>query len=218
MSTTTTAVDGRTARRSRGMTQVLDAIIELFTEGNLDPSPEQVAALAGVSGRTVYRYFEDRNALVRAAIDRHFEGIAPLAQIPQLGEGTLEERIDRLVTARVRLFDAVGAAYRAASAKAPTDELIADRVAFTRAALREQVLLQFQTELDALEPVHGEARATAVELLLSLDSLDGLRRTRGLTVDATTSALTGALAALLHVPGDGTPAPTTSSSTNHTEH
>ena len=123
MSTPTTAVDGRTARRSRGMDQVLDAIIELFTEGNLDPSPEQVAALAGVSGRTVYRYFEDRNALVRAAIDRHFEGIAPLAQVPQLGEGTLEERIDRLVAARVRLFDAVGAAYRAASAKAPTDEL-----------------------------------------------------------------------------------------------
>ena len=103
MSTPTTAVDGRTARRSRGMDQVLDAIIELFTEGNLDPSPEQVAALAGVSGRTVYRYFEDRNALVRAAIDRHFEGIAPLAQVPQLGEGTLEERIDQMIEQKTEL-------------------------------------------------------------------------------------------------------------------
>lgn len=213
MSLPTTAVDGRTARRSRGMTQVLDAIIELFTEGNLDPSPEQVAALAGVSGRTVYRYFEDRNALVRAAIDRHFEGIAPLAQVPQLGEGTLEERIDRLVSARVRLFDAVGAAYRAASAKAPTDELIADRVSFTRAALREQVELQFQAELDALVASQRAARATAVELLLSLDSLDALRRTRGLNLEQTTAVLAEGLTALLDAP-----VRTTTLSTHHTEH
>ena len=213
MSTPTTAVDGRTARRSRGMDQVLDAIIELFTEGNLDPSPEQVAALAGVSGRTVYRYFDDRNALVRAAIDRHFQGIAPLAQVPHLGEGSLEERIDRLVTARVRLFDAVGAAYRAASAKAPTDELIADRVAFTRAALRDQVELQFQAELDALDANPRAARATAVELLLSLDSLDALRRTRGLTLDQTSAVLADALTALLDAP-----VRTTTLSTNHTEH
>lgn len=213
MSVPTTAVDGRTARRSRGMDQVLDAIIELFTEGNLDPSPDQVAALAGVSARTVYRYFEDRNTLVRAAIDRHFEGIAPLAEVPQLGEGTLDERIDRLVTARVRLYDAVIAAYRAASAKASTDELVADRVAFTRDALRNQVLLQFQTELELLGAVHGAARSTAVELLLSLDSLDGLRRTRGLTVDQTTDVLVDALTVLLDAPGR-----TTTSSTNHREH
>jgi len=200
------------------MTQVLDAIIELFTEGNLDPSPEQVAALAGVSSRTVYRYFEDRTQLARAAIDRHFESIALLAEVPQLGEGTLNERIDRLVAGRVRLFDAVAAAYRAASAKAPTDELIADRVAFTRAALRKQVLLQFQTELDALGPVQGATRAATVELLLSLESLDALRRTRGLSAAETKAVLTDALAELLHIPGGATSAPITSSTTHHREH
>lgn len=217
MSTPTTAVDGRTARRSRGMTQVLDAIIELFTEGNLDPSPEQVAALAGVSGRTVYRYFEDRTQLVRAAIDRHFESIASLAEVPQLGEGTLEERIDRLVAARVRLFDAVAAAYHAASAKSPTDELIADRVAFTRAALRNQVLLQFQTDLDALDASQRAARAAAVELLLSLESLDALRRTRGLSAAETTAVLTDSLTALLEAPDHSSGRSNPTSSTHHTE-
>lgn len=213
MTTPTRPVDGRTARRSRGMDQVLDAMIELFTDGHLDPSPEQVAALAGVSGRTVYRYFEDRTALVRAAIDRHFEGIAPLAEVPGLGEGTLDERIGRIVATRVQLFDAVAAAYRAATAKATTDPILADRLAFTRDALREQVELQFQSELDALGADHRAARATSLELLLSLGSLDGLRRTRGLSAEQTNAVLADALTALLEGPHGPTP-----SSTNHTEH
>jgi AcrR family transcriptional regulator len=213
-----TNVDGRTARRSRGMDHVLDAMIELFTEGNLDPTPEQVAALAGVSSRTVYRYFEDRTALVRAAIDRHFEGIAPLAEVPRLGDGTLDERIDRIVAARVRLFDAVAAAFRAATAKSATDAIIADRLAFTRDALREQVLLQFQTELDAMGTDQGTARAAAIELLVSLASLDGLRRTRGLSAAETTAVLTDALTALLTTPERSSGPSTLTNSTHHTEH
>ncbi len=200
----TPPVDGRTARRTRGRDRVLDAIITLFTEGDLDPGPEQIAEHAGVSARTVYRYFEDRADLVRAAIARHFERIAPLAEVPHLGEGTLEERIDRLVTTRVELFDAVAAAYRAASAKAATDGIIAERIAVTRAALGEQAELQFQTELDALGERDRSARAAAVELLLSLDSLDALRRTRHLSADRTVAVLTDALRALLD--GSATPA------------
>lgn len=200
MTSPTAAIDGRTARRDRGMNQVLDAMIELFTRGNLDPTPEQVAALAGVSGRTVYRYFEDRTALVHAAIDRHFEGIAPLAVVPHLGEGTLDERIDRLVSARVQLFDAVASAYRAASAKSPTDPILADRLDFTRGALREQVELQFSSELDALDPSVRATRAAAIELLAAFESIDGLRTTRGLSARATRAVLTDALGALLRAP------------------
>lgn len=209
MNPATPPADGRHARRARGKDQVLDAIISLFTEGNLDPTPEQIAERSGVSARTVYRYFEDRAALVRAAIARHFEGIAPLAELPHLGEGTLEDRIDRLVTTRVRLFDAVAAAYRAASAKAATDPTIAERLAVARAALGEQAELQFQTELDALGDKDRTVRAAAVELLLSLDSLDGLRRTRGLSADQTAAVLTDALRALLGRPADPAARPAT---------
>jgi len=38
------APDGRTARRDRNRLAVLDAVIELFAEGDLDPDPEAVAA------------------------------------------------------------------------------------------------------------------------------------------------------------------------------
>lgn len=194
-----TATDGRTARRDRGRNQVLDAVIELFTEGNLDPTPEQVAALAGVSGRTVYRYFEDRSALVRASIDRHFEQIEPLVVVPHLGEGSLDERIHRLVRTRVTLHDAVAAAYRAASAKAPTDPMLADRLDFGRAALREQVELQFSNELDQLDPEVRSLRVSALELLTGFESIDGLRNVRGRSARATQAVLRDALGALLRI-------------------
>ena len=127
--------------------------------------------------------------------------------MPNLGEGTLDQRIGQLVATRVRLFDAVAAAYRAANAKATTDPIVADRLDFTRDALREQAELQFQTELDVLADHDRTARTTAVELLLSIDSLDGLRRIRGLSVDQTAAVLTDALTALLATP-----------STDHKEH
>ncbi len=196
---------------------MLDAMIELFTQGNLDPTPEQVAALAGVSGRTVYRYFEDRSELVRAAIARHFERIAPLAEVPHLGEGTLEQRVDRLVATRVRLFDAVAAAFRAATTKAATDRTIADRLALTRDALAHQVEVQFQPELDALGEHERTTLATAVELLVSLTSLDGLRRTRELSAEQTAAVLTDALLALLDRAATSA-GPPTSRTTTTTEH
>ena len=50
--------DGRLARRDRNRIAVLDAAIELFAEGVLDPTPDDVATRAGISARSVYRYFE----------------------------------------------------------------------------------------------------------------------------------------------------------------
>ena len=88
-------IDGRTARRDRNRDLVLGAVIELFREHQLAPSVSEVARRSGVSLRSVYRYFDDFDALVRAAIDQHQTAIAPLRQIPDLGVGPLDERVVR---------------------------------------------------------------------------------------------------------------------------
>ena len=62
--------DGRTARRDRNRELVLDAALELFREGHLEPTALQVAERSGLSPRSVFRYFEDTEALLRAAIAR----------------------------------------------------------------------------------------------------------------------------------------------------
>ncbi len=92
-----TEIDGRTARRDRNRVAVLDAVLELFTEGNLTPSPDDVARRSGVSLRSVYRYVADADDLIRAAIVRHQEKVAPLFVIADLGEGSFEHRLDAFV-------------------------------------------------------------------------------------------------------------------------
>lgn len=95
--------DGRSARRDRNRLAVLDAVIELFSEGVLEPTPDDVAARVGLSARSVYRYFVDRDALLRAAIDRSFERVMPLYLIHAIGEG---ESLDLLADALHTLLDA----------------------------------------------------------------------------------------------------------------
>jgi AcrR family transcriptional regulator len=184
--------DGRAARRDRNRTAVLDAVIELFGEGHVDPEPELVAARAGLSGRSVYRYFEDRSALLRAAIDRQLERTRSLYRIHAIGEGPLGDRIERFVDARLRLYEAIAATSRAARARAAANPVIGAQVEATRAALRDQVDRHFAPELHA-----RPALAAAVDTLCQLESLDNYRLHRGTSPDELRQQLADAITALL---------------------
>ena len=112
------AVDGRSAIRDRNRDAVLDAVLDLFSEDNLSPGPEEVAERAGLSVRSVYRYFDDHDALSRAAIERQLERVGPLLLLPAIGEGELDDRIGRFVESRLRLQAAAGPALRATRIRA----------------------------------------------------------------------------------------------------
>ena len=74
----TAPADGRSARRERNRDAVLDALVELTTEGLDDPSIDDIADRAGVSYRSVYRYFRDRSEMMDEATDRAVAWIKPL--------------------------------------------------------------------------------------------------------------------------------------------
>ena len=188
--------DGRSARRDRNRDAVLDAVIELFSE-DVNPSPEEVAVRSGLSPRSVYRYFEDHDGLVRSAIARQLERAIPLFQIARLGEGPLEGRVAAIVDSRVQLHDAVGDTARAARHRAERTGPLADQVRTGRAAMDDQVARQFAPELSALEPALAEQRRDALSLVLQFESLDYLRRDRGLSLEATRETLAGAVGALV---------------------
>jgi AcrR family transcriptional regulator len=196
----TLVTDGRNARRDRNRTAVLDAVIELFGEGHVDPDPELVAARVGLSSRSVYRYFDDREALLRAAIDRQLERTRPLYRIHAIGEGSLTERIERFVTARLQLYDAIAATSRAARRRAPVNAVIREQVDATRRALRQQVDLQFAAELASFAPRRAQAVAAAIDTLCQPESLDNYRVHRGSSSATTSALLVEALHALLDHP------------------
>ena len=191
------AVDGRTARRDRNRDAVLDAVIELFTEGHVGLVAADVAERSGVSLRSVYRYFDDLEALARAAIARQMERFGPVAEIDHLGEGPLDDRIERIVDSRLRLFEAIGATRRAAIQRAPSNPLLAEQLERTRVALAEQTEAMFAPELAALAAADRRDVAPALDLLLGFESIDQLRRAQGLDEAQTRRVLTTALTRLL---------------------
>ena len=159
---------------------VLDAVLELFEEGNLDPGVHEVADRSGVSLRSVYRYFEDLDELITAAIERHLERTRPLFDIERIGEGPLPERINRFADRRLRLFDAMRVIYRASRVRAATDPQVQAGLMDTYQWLGEQAHQMFAPELDQIDdPAERlEARHT-VDLLTQFDSLEHLRHRCG---------------------------------------
>jgi AcrR family transcriptional regulator len=98
-------VDGRRAWRDRNLNAVVDALLDLFAEGNLRPGADEIAVRSGVSRRSVFRYFDDLDSLDRVAIERQTARVAHLVELPAIGEGRLPDRIARIVAQRIELFD-----------------------------------------------------------------------------------------------------------------
>ena len=188
--------DGRTARRDRNREAVLDAVLELFSEDAASPAPDDVAARSGVSLRSVYRYFDDMETLIRAAMARHLDRVQPLFSVDGLGEGSLLDRVERQVDQRLRLFEAAGPVMRAALIRSRTNDLIRDRIEHTRRTLRLQVDEMFAPELAAAGSSSRDIGA-AVDVLLGFESIDHLRRHRGFSGPITRQVLMTSVIALL---------------------
>ncbi len=69
-----------------------------------EPSVEAIAERAGVSYRSVYRYFEDRTELMLSAIARVMGDHWPIFDVEDLGDGSLDARIDRLIAVRLAAY------------------------------------------------------------------------------------------------------------------
>jgi AcrR family transcriptional regulator len=190
-------VDGRTARRDRNSEAVLDTVHDMFVEGNFSPAVEDVAARSGVSLRSVYRYFEDTEALLREAIERRVRLVEPLFVLPGLGEGPLPERISGLVNHRLVLHAKLGPTIRAAILRAPHSPLLADQVQRRRKLLSDQVTAHFAPEIAAMEATHGREVIACVDTLCEFESMEHLRVQRGLSIARTRSTMTTGVTALL---------------------
>jgi AcrR family transcriptional regulator len=189
-------VDGRNARRDRNRELVLDAALELFAEGHLEPSALDVALRSGVSERSVFRYFEDRDALLRAAVDRHLERTGPLFEIGGGHEGTIDERIARCVAHRLRLYRAVAPTARVAVQRAPTNDLIREQFDAARRRLRQQLATMFAPELAAMPAAQRRAAVAVADTLFQFESVEYLHEHLHLPPAQVADALRRALAAL----------------------
>ena len=169
------AIDGRRAWRDRNLSAVVDALLDLFAEGNLRPSAEEIAARSGVSRRSVFRYFDDLDGLDRVAIDRQIARVSHLVELAGLGEGPLGDRIERLVAQRLRLFEAILPVARVSRLRAPFEPVVAAELARSRRLFRQQVQRHFAPELSQLPPGERNAVTGAAEVMCCFEAYELLR-------------------------------------------
>lgn len=196
-----TIVDGRRARRDRNREKVVDALLDLYREGELAPPISRVADRSGMSHRSVFRYFEDLDQLCRVAIERHAASVAHLVEVDRAGRGTLSERIEALVRCRIELYEAVAPVARVTRMRAPLQPVLQERQAADRYRLDRQVSEQFAPELDRLHDSERQAVEHSLQTLCSFDSIELMRRSQGLSQAEVISVLTLVFSRLLDLEG-----------------
>ena len=186
-------LDGRRLRREQNREAVLDALVELYAEGNYEPSVAEIAARAELSQRSLFRYFDDVDDLNRAAIERQQEMARPLIDPGVDPDASTSKKIDRLVAARIALFDAIEPGARAARVCAYRHPIVATQVRESRSFLRRQLERIFAPELDRA----GADVLPAIDALLSFETHQLLRHDQGRSRAKTHAALVTAVTALL---------------------
>lgn len=188
--------DGRRLRREHNREAVLDALVALFGEGNYHPNANQIAERAGLSPRSLFRYFDDIDDLHDAVIERELEAALPLVELGVGPDAPTRDKIDAIAEARVRLYEAVAPAARAARVSVHRHAVIGRQVHRSRAFLRHQLEEFLAPELNG----HADV-LPALDALCSFETYDLLRADQGLSREATVSALVTALTSLLSSPG-----------------
>ncbi|MEP1126257.1 MAG: TetR/AcrR family transcriptional regulator [Ilumatobacter sp.] len=166
--------DGRSLRRVRNRDAVLDAVIGIFEEGDLDPSVDAIAERARVSNRSIYRYFDHRDHLIRTAISHALRRVAPELLLDDRIEGAQEERIERFVARQLHLYEQLAPIARAARVAAVSEPIIAEEFEVARLRLRTSILVHFADEFDGLAPSVRDRTLISAELAFQFDSFEFL--------------------------------------------
>jgi TetR/AcrR family transcriptional regulator of autoinduction and epiphytic fitness len=195
-SQTTGAKDGRTIRAERTRQALVDALFALLDEGELRPTAERIAKRAGVSERSVFQHFPDREALFEAVArqqyERVFSGLEPVDS-----SRPLPERLDAFVGQRARLLEESSSLRQAAILLEHDSEVVAGWLESWRRAAATEVERVFRRELESYE--RGE-RAVLLGALVSAASgpvWEGYRLHQRMSAERARAAMRRTLAALL---------------------
>jgi AcrR family transcriptional regulator len=189
--------DGRQLRRQRNREAVVDALLDLYRDGNLHPSTEEIAVRSGLSPRSLFRYFDDVDDLTRTAILRIERQAADLFAIDVAPTAELDTKARALVDQRFSLFDTVGSAAAVSRLRSPFQPILADRLKRNRSLLRSQIESLFAPELTLMERREAGVAVAAADVLTSFESHQLLLRDQELSAGQAKEAMSSALVALL---------------------
>jgi TetR/AcrR family transcriptional regulator, regulator of autoinduction and epiphytic fitness len=196
MSATPDQRDGRTVRAERTRKALVDALLSLLDEGRLTPTAAEIAARAGVSERSVFQHFPDREALLEAVAREQYDRVVPTLR-PVDSTLPLPERIEEFVAQRARLYELIGGVRRAGLLIEHESPSVAGWLATARQAKAAEVERVFRRELEAMPGDDQEAMRAVLITLCSWSAWDSWRTHQRLSVPRARAALAAGIAALL---------------------
>jgi TetR/AcrR family transcriptional regulator, regulator of autoinduction and epiphytic fitness len=188
--------DGRTVRAERTRQALVEALLGLLDEGNLTPTAAAIAARAGVSERSVFQHFPDREALFEAVAREQYGRVVPTL-VPIDSSLPFGERVEQFADQRARLYELVGGVRRAALLIEHESSAVSGWLTAARKAKAVEVERVFRRELDAIPPDEREPVRTALVAVCSWSCWDAWRTHQRLSVARARAAMQAAIAALL---------------------
>jgi TetR/AcrR family transcriptional regulator of autoinduction and epiphytic fitness len=172
-------VDGRVERRERNRVAVVDAMVSLLGEGVLDVTLERAAERAGVSVRSVFRYFDGVDDLRRQTAARHFAVVDDRLRHLDPEVADREARVMAFVADRAAMFAASASPARIARQRAEFIPVVAEHLARVRGRLAEHVRAAFAPELGTLSAGAADDLVAVIDVAVSQDGWDSLREVHG---------------------------------------
>lgn len=98
--------DGRRERSRSSRSKIVAALLDLVGKGDVSPSAARVAEVAGVGLRSVFRHFEDMDALYREMGEVIEARVLPILLQPPVGE-TWKDKVFDLAERRAKVFETI---------------------------------------------------------------------------------------------------------------
>ena len=202
-------VDGRHARRQRGRLAAIDATFDLIVEGHAPPTAEQVAARAGISLSSLFRYFETLTEMQLEAFNRFAERYLHLITDPAPPDvdpavtptAALAARAISFAERRVALFADTAPIVALAERRSIDTPIIARRLIGLRRQLADQTRRWFAPELDAMPSPDATASVALVDSIASVAGYRLFIEVHGLGRDRIAAAWSEAIAAVIAATG-----------------
>ena len=161
------SADGRHLRLVRGKEAALDALLALYTEGRPYPTFADIAERAGISERTLFRYFGSYDDFIAEAARTMFPKISKFFSATPI-EGDLRTRLVALADLRCKFVKQFGAMVRS------VDVLAAEwQAAKTLTEQREKLLAtQLSSWLGSERPLISDDTFALLQNLYGWRSMD----------------------------------------------
>ena len=184
------AVDGRSLRRERNRQDIVDALLGLIENGETEISAALIASKAGLSERSIFRYFDDVNDLYRSVCDLAFSKEIEYALIDDAGVGSLDTKIENFVNQRVRIYTMNEKIAPAARSFAFKNPIIKNQLVVGRKLLRTQIMKHFAEELSVFDKQQQQVAVAIIDSLTTFEYYDMMRSDQRMSVLTIKSILT----------------------------